>query len=713
MFKVRMSVLNLPGRPVSLAEILRVLRGTFAEGIGNSFEAIPRWRDLALAEKGHRAEYVDLHFGAFVDYIQEYFSSGDVAFRQLFIGECLKALYDPEADEANFVGQAREVSRAMTSASIEVAQRSLQPEDLRRLEDFFSYVESTLTAPARKVQRVLLIGDCLHLDIVPFIVADLLADGIRFLPDYATSKHPELLREQLRKLGSRKFDLVFFSPFTYEFSPDYARLADWRQMLVGQSEAQAIVEASWAETEKTVRLASDLFDCPIFIHNSAAIIREESGAKRLLKQKATARVRLAAKTRMNDLVAATIEDINRESFRHLFLFDEDLYARESGEHEAGAYLYRTQLQHPAALGRILARQYREILFVNAWLVTKKLVVCDLDNTLWDGVIGEGEVRHFHDRQAVLQSLKGKGVVLAINSKNDPAKVHFRGGTLSADDFVYSAISWDPKVQGMKRIQSGLNLKFKDFVFVDDREDERELVRLTYPDVVCADATDATTWRRFALWAALIDPDPTMDRTLMYRQREERKAFVQEDDIVPEAEREAMFGSLGLKLTIARAGANDLKRVAELINRTNQFNLDGSRTTLREVREWHESPGHVILLGHTADRFGEMGVTCIAVARIAGSEMVLLPFVLSCRVFGYGIEHAMIEYLKRTAGAQGASRAVGRYLPTPQNSPCKDFLAESGFAPQGEIWVAELPGVGKPPPSWLEVSAPLIPVGESR
>jgi len=564
-------------------------------------------------------------------------------------------------------------------------------------------VERILTADTPKTQRVLLVGDCLFLDIVPFIVAELMESGIRLTTEYVTSKNLVALRDELRQMSATPFDAVFFSPFSYEFSPAYAQLSEWRRAFTGEGEIRAVVDEAWNEARETIDLLADLFDCPIHVHNSAAILREESAAKRIVKLKATAKVRSAARKQVNERLVAHLKAKNDESFEHLFLLDEERLVRAVGESEAGAYFYKTMLQHPARLGQVLAGEYVDILYVNAWLLKKKVVVCDLDNTLWDGVIGEGAVAHFHDRQQILQALKHKGVVLAINSKNDPANVHWRGGTLGDDDFVVAAISWDPKVQGMKRIQASLNLKMKDYVFVDDREDERELMRLTYPDIACVDATLAATWRRFALWARLLEENLEMDRTLMYKQREERKAFVKED-VASEEERTAMFASLGLKLTIAPAASGDLKRITELINRTNQFNLEGSRVTFKEVTDWHQSPDHLIVVGQTADRFGDMGTTCVAAVHFDGEQARLLPFVLSCRVFGYGIEHGVMNYLRETARGRGVRRIVGRYVQTPHNSPCKAFLPDNGFVPEGELWVTPADALGQANPAWLQVTA---------
>ena len=115
--------------------------------------------------------------------------------------------------------------------------------------------------------------------------------------------------------------------------------------------------------------------------------------------------------------------------------------------------YDADLQHPAVFGKHLAEEYRELLDVQCHLLSKKLVVCDLDNTLWDGLIGEGPVAHHAERQQALLRLRQKGVVLAIASKNEAKNVTWAGGVLSEGDFVCSQVNWDPKTINIQRIRN--------------------------------------------------------------------------------------------------------------------------------------------------------------------------------------------------------------------------------------------------------------------
>lgn len=686
-----------------LARAIRSHAGKIAEAVAQAVELIPRWTTEAAEYPGERAEYVALQFQIFPDYAAEYFARNDQTFLLLFVGEMVKALYDARLDDNAAGEQSSRVLAAMREKLDSQFSTTLTAGSQIRFSGFLDEVSRIITSKPGKIQRVLLVGDCLFLDIIPFIVATLLDAGIRLVTDYATSKNPAILRDELRALSPKKFDLIFFSPFSYEFSLEYNQLLNWKNAFAARNAVYERVDRVWEDTRGTLDVLADLFDCPIHVHNSAALVREESPAKRLLKAKVTARIRSLGRAKINSALPAYLNRKNSESFRHLFLFDEMPVIQRFGEMQAGAYLYKNKLQHPAILGRLFSEQYVDLIYANALLLKKKVVVCDLDNTLWEGVIGEGTVKHFHARQQALKALKSKGVVLAINSKNDPANVHWREGTLTDEDFVSSAISWEPKVHGMQRIQADLNLKIKDYIFIDDRADERELMHQVYPEMLCLDATDARSWKRIELWAELLDDDPDMDRTLMYKQREIRKSFVQEDVSSPE-ERANLYRSLDLRLTIQTAKPGDLKRVAELINRTNQFNLEGSRTTVREVTRWHESSNHVILLGQSADRFGDMGTTCVAIAECSPTEMRILPFVLSCRVFGFGIEYGVMNHLREIARRRGVQRIIGRYKSTPQNTPSKDFLPTSGFLQlDDEVWSLDAAADSPPAPAWLTVT----------
>src|SRR5262249_7290489 len=186
----------------------------------------------------------------------------------------------------------------------------------------------------------------------------------------------------------------------------------------------------------TLALLAERFECPVIVHNTAQVTRSDGSLRSRMRRIATSPGRRRLAEVLNRQVAAAVEALNRETFEHLHVLDETSWVRAYGEAPLGRYLHAAEYQHPAVLGRLLAEVYVDVVAVVAELAKKKLVVCDLDNTLWDGLIGEGAVRHHLERQRTLLALKQKGIVLAVNSKNDPDRVHFDSGVLREEDFVH-------------------------------------------------------------------------------------------------------------------------------------------------------------------------------------------------------------------------------------------------------------------------------------
>ena len=193
------------------------------------------------------------------------------------------------------------------------------------------------------------------------------------------------------------------------------------------------------------------------------------------------------------------------------------------------------------------------------------------------------------------------------------------------------INWGLKTQNLKRIRDELNLKVKDFVFLDDRADERAQVKDAFPEIHVMDASDPETWALLEHWRRVLPSQVDEDRTRMYREKVERDRFVAE--IEPgtgvQEDATAAFLALELHVIIREAQPSDMKRVAELINRTNQFNVCGSRTSVRELSTGLGRDRQIIL-ADASDKFGSMGTVCIIVADSRGQALEIPIFVLSCR-----------------------------------------------------------------------------------
>ena len=371
--------------------------------------------------------FISDHFYAFVDYLERYFRLGDSVYKYLYIGEKLKQLHDPAlGPEQDLANRSR-----VTEADVEVLcgpiREELGDEAAGAVEALLCQVRRVVLAQGRRHLKVLWIGDCLYLDVRGFLAAMALEDGITFEPTFLTSKNPAQQLEELRRLSDRKFDLIGYSPFTYEFSVEIAGFHGPRRSMAGRREIDGIVAAEMGHVGKMLEVAATLFDAPCYVHNTANVRRHDSSPRQLAKVWLTCRVRRIARESVNGRLAERIAAW-RGMDGNVILLDETGLLDRYGETALGRVVYPNFIQHPAELGRLLADHYREILATHADLVGKKVIVCDLDNTLWKGEIGEGAVEHDVGIQGTLKELRGKGVLLAINSKNDRAT---SGGTRRA------------------------------------------------------------------------------------------------------------------------------------------------------------------------------------------------------------------------------------------------------------------------------------------
>ncbi len=701
--------------PISppVAQALHEARAELALALVDS---VSDWEKYSseIAAATSREEFAARETLAFVDYLGRYFLTGDETYRNLYLGEKLKQSYIKEDGPQEAIARRLLITGRDRQSILEVAAARLQPAERDLLAATLDAMHGLITRPAERLCRVLLIGDCLYLDLMAFLTVPLLEAGVQLVPTFATSKRPGALRAELAQHQDRQFDLVFYSPLTYEFHPRFAELQTVRGALRPPAAVQEAIEAAKRDIESTLTLVEASFECPIFVHNTLNIRRHDGTARERLKNLLTRPARGYGRSRINTWLPACLEKLNANSHRHLFLLDEALAASGSAD-DPSRYLYHSGLQHPARLAQALAPAYRDIIAAEMLLAKKKLIICDLDNTLWKGVIGEGSVEHHADRQSTLRALRHKGVLLAICSKNDPKNVHWRGAMLSEEDFVCGRINWAPKVANIRQIAAQLNLKTKDFVFIDDRADERELVKQAFPEITVLDAESPAIWRQLAVVAETLSESTEGDRTRAYAERETRQQFLAQtaqssalaeklgvslEVDLDSSEREALSG-LELRLSIRTATQKDLKRVSELINRTNQFNLCGSRTSLREVTEWRRSDAHEILVAEARDKFGAMGIISVAVLQETARGVEIPVFVLSCRVFGFGMETALLNCIRNWRPGRAL---YGHFKETPYNQPCHKVYPQNGFDWRDGLWVS-VEGREIADPPWLAVESP--------
>ncbi len=345
----------------------------------------------------------------------------------------------------------------------------------------------------------------------------------------------------------------------------------------------------------------------------------------------------------------------------------------------------------------------------------KLVIIDLDDTLWRGVFAEGGV----DTQEgwplgfteALNFLKRRGVVLAIVSKNDEALIRenwakLTWGLLPFESFAVHRINWRSKAQNIAEVIAEVNVLPESVVFIDDNPVERAAVAQAFPDIRVLGA-DIYYLKRVLLWAPELQvasiSSESARRTEMIRAQAERgqeRARMSRTDFLAALDLnvEAFRISSGADLRSARA--------FELLNKTNQFNTTGKRWT---EAEWTAlfARGGVAYAFEVADRFTPYGLTCVAL--VEGG--VILQFVMSCRVIGLDVEFRALETIYRDLATAGARSVTGVTEATEKNGLSQDFYAKAGFDADGEVWTRPL-SEAEVAPEGAAASAPASsPIGE--
>lgn len=685
----------------SIANALRNNRDALGLALIESLAGWSKYSD-ELADLSKRSEFAQRETIAFVDYLAAYFSHGDSTYRDLYLGEKLKQCYDQNDSLDEAIARRRQITTSDLHSFIEITGPELDAGASKALADELHSIRELLTHPGEKICHVLLVGDCLFIDLLGFLSVPLMKVGIQLVPTFVTSKLTSQRHRELRQVENKEFDLVFYSPLTYSFHIEFSQLQFLKAASRLPRHARALADSAKTDIKSTLHVLKNLFGCPIFVHNSVNLRRHDGTWREQAKTFLTRPMRAVAGRAINTWLQVYLDGINSNSHR-LFLLDETAALKTASEHRLSRYFYNNGLQHPAYFSRALAPIYEDIIVAQTILAKKKVIICDLDNTLWRGTIGDGPVAHFRDRQITLLTLRKKGILLGICSKNDRKNIHWAGGTLSEADFVCEQINWDSKSANIRRIAQTLNLKTKDFIFIDDRPDERALVKASISDITALDAESPSTWSQLALLASILD-ESEGDRTLAYKQREERERFLKENshaiDTETIADDSEALAKLRLQLTIRLASRNELKRVSELINRTNQFNMCGTRTSLQEVTGWHESKRHTILVAEACDKFGSMGTISIAIVEETARGVEIIAFVLSCRVFGYGMENALLSYIKQW---RPAASIYGHFKETPYNEPCRRTYSNNGFSWEGSEWVLRERAT-VPEFKWLTVKA---------
>ena len=328
---------------------------------------------------------------------------------------------------------------------------------------------------------------------------------------------------------------------------------------------------------------------------------------------------------------------------------------------------------------------------------KKALNLDLDNTLWGGIVGDDGAENieigqetalaqtYSEFQEYIKLHKQIGVLLTVNSKNDEnnAVSGFErpDSVLKKEDFVSFKANWNPKSMNLSETASEMSLLPESFVFVDDNPAERAIIEGEFPEAAAPDIDGVEhyiqTIDKSGFFEVTNLSHDDLKRNEMYRENVKRAAlqssFTNYDDYLR---------SLEMKGEIQNFIPMYMSRIAQLTNKSNQFNLTTKRYSQSDIENAAADPDRITLYGKLGDKFGDNGVVSIVIGRIDGparDELHMELWLMSCRVLKREMEYAMMDELVEKAKAAGIRKIYGYYYPTAKNSMVKDFYSLQGFA----------------------------------
>lgn len=391
----------------------------------------------------------------------------------------------------------------------------------------------------------------------------------------------------------------------------------------------------------------------------------------------------------------------------VFLFDFNEFCSKIGKKHVFDYkmYYLADMKVNMRFVSALCGEY--IAFIKAMLfMAKKCIVLDLDNTLWGGIVGEDGVegiklgpttegRSFWEFQKYLLALFHRGVILAVNSKNNPEDVAHVFAEhpymiLKEEHFAAMRVNWEDKVSNMRSLAEEINITLDSLVFFDDDKMNREFVRSALPEVTVVDLPPdsslyVSTLMELDLFFTLQLTEEDRERGKMYAVDRQRKIFY-------EATTDLSHYLRGLEMimTIEYAHSLTLPRIAQLTQKTNQFNMTTRRYTEEEVGRLVQDNCFLIISIRVEDKFGDNGTVGVVIVEKGDTSWRIDTFLLSCRVIGRRIEEALLAYLIDEATKNGVGKIIAEFIPTKKNTPAKEFYKKNGFILKefvdgNEIW----------------------------
>ncbi|MBR4707486.1 MAG: HAD family hydrolase [Pseudobutyrivibrio sp.] len=487
-------------------------------------------------------------------------------------------------------------------------------------------------------------------------------------------------------------DAMFGNPELDSFNPDIIFIhTNWRNVLTfpqvsdSKEAVDAMLEAEFARFVSMWSALKAKFGCPIIQNNFDRPNYRLLGNRDIWDY----RGRSNYLSRLNQKFYDYAQD--ESSF---YINDIDYLAQDFGLTDWNDSSYWNMYKYACSLNAIpyLAGSVC-IIIKSIFGKNKKLLALDLDNTLWGGIVGDDGVegikigaeipagQAYFEFQEYCKALQQIGVVLAVDSKNDEANalagLNHPDGVLRPDDFVSIKANWNPKDANLQEMASELSLGVDSFVFVDDNPAEQEIVKKQLPAVAVPAVENVEDYIKvldhcgYFEVTALSTED--LKKTDQYKARAAAAAaqasFANYDEYLE---------SLDMHAVITEFDPISIQRVAQLTNKTNQFNLTTLRCSEGDIRHMQESDSYICMCGRLIDKFADNGIVTVVAAEEQFSELHIRLWLMSCRVLKRDMEYVMMNELVAKAKERGIKKINGYYYPTNKNAMVKDFYQQMGF-----------------------------------
>jgi FkbH-like protein len=529
-------------------------------------------------------------------------------------------------------------------------------------------------------KKIAVLGGVTTDDVIKILELFLLNYGIK--PEFYESEYNQFYQESIfpsSELEAFNPDLIYICTSIRNISafPSLTDSSDYVDQLL-LSEYQHFEEA-WSNLQKK-------FNCPVIQNNF------DPPFFRLLGNKDATDLhgRVNFVNRLNQKFAEYAQ--KHDNF---YICDINYIASDYGISKWANPHYWHMYKYPCAVEAIPYLSFNVANIIKSIFgKNKKGFVLDLDNTLWGGVVGddgvngiqigpeESEGQAYLEFQNYLKSLKDLGIVLNINSKNDEQNaidgLNKSSGVLKTDDFIVIKANWNSKDINFAEIATTLNLLPESLVFVDDNPVERQIVSSSIKNVSIPEITEINDYitvidRNGYFETTTISKDD-VKRNQMYKENAKRIALQSQFTDYKE-----FLLSLEMLAEIKSFVPLYIDRIAQLTNKSNQFNLTTHRYTASEITEIsNNKKEYITLYGKLKDKFGDNGVVSVVIGQMENDTCYIRLWLMSCRVLKRDMEFAMMDALVKCCLDRGIKQIYGYYYPTAKNSMVKDFYKTMGY-----------------------------------